>query len=245
MSTQYGLIGYPIAHSQSPMLFQKQFGKAFDYLLLPIEQIGQISTIIKENPNLLGFNVTHPYKESIFPYLDEVDESAQIIGAVNTVSIERSNRRAILKGYNTDYLGFQRSIKEFILESIHDALILGTGGAAKSIAYALTLCGIHHQLITHSNVKDALPYSELTTDHIRNTKLIINATPLGMFPHQDECPEIPYEAISNTHYLFDAIYNPEETLFLHKGKENGAHTRNGYCMLKYQAEESWKIWGLI
>lgn len=244
MKPSFGLIGYPLHHSLSPKLFQEAWGNRYTYSLYPIEKISNIRTFLRQHYHLSGINVTIPYKERIIDYLDDLDEAAQQIGAVNVVRIVRNEDNLNLKGFNTDYLGFQNSLLEFHPKPIKSALILGTGGAGKAVAYALQQEGISFMYVSRRQGAGCLTYDKLTTELLAEHKLIINTTPLGMSPWEECKPSLPYTAISEGHYLFDLIYNPEETLFLKIGKEQGAHTCNGYDMLRYQAEASWKIWGL-
>jgi shikimate dehydrogenase len=179
-------------------------------------------------------NVTLPYKQAIIPYLDRLDETAEVIGAVNVV-----HRRV---GYNTDCLGFMESIRPLIRDYDHEALVLGTGGASKAVCYGLRKLGISPTLVSRTPKKDMLGYEDLTEEVMSTHTVIVNCTPLGMLPDVDSCPAIPYERISARHLLFDCVYNPEETLFLRKGKAQGAAIRNGMEMLTGQAKAAWKIW---
>lgn len=245
MTAQYGLIGFPLSHSLSAKLFQEQFHGRYSYELFPLENLDSLHDWIFSLPFLKGFNVTHPYKENIIPYIDELDEVAKKIGAVNTVTIDRKEQRIILKGYNTDFYGFRKSLQHLHPEGNVAALILGTGGAAKAVAHALSVENIPHLFVSRTAQAGAITYQELSANLLKEKKLIINATPLGMHPLNAAKPDIPYQAIDSSHYLFDLIYNPPETLFLLEGKKREAHTQNGIGMLRYQAEASWKIWKLI
>jgi shikimate dehydrogenase len=256
MSKLYGLIGYPISHSFSKKYFSEKFEKenildsAYD--LFPIESITQLPQLIKDNPELCGLNVTIPYKENVIPFLNELDETAKIVGAVNCIKILNSNNSPnslptpFLTGFNTDVYGFRQSIKPF-LENHHErALILGTGGASKAVHYVLKEIGIDCFFVTRdkSKVKSdkVFDYEELNEYILNAFKLIVNTTPVGMFPDINKAPEIPYEFVTSSHLLYDLVYNPEETEFLKRGKEKGALTVNGLSMLYQQAEEAWRIW---
>lgn len=241
--SDFGLIGKNISYSFSKAHFTKKFeqeGLLHSYDNYDIDDISQFPSIIKNNPNLLGLNVTIPYKESIMPYLDELDDTAAEINAVNTIKIDSSGK---LKGYNTDYYGFQNSIYP-LLKSHHDsALILGTGGASKAVAYGLKCLNIPCDFVSRSqNMVAKFTYDELTEAIISSYRIIINCTPIGTHPNVNECPNIPYDAISAEHLLYDLIYNPIQTKFLICGEIKGAVISNGFNMLELQAEKSWEIW---
>jgi shikimate dehydrogenase len=246
MSTKpqlFGLIGYPLSHSFSKQYFTKKFEELqrtdCSYELFPIENIDQFPDLIKNQPNLRGLNVTIPYKEAIIPYLDEVDETAKKIGAVNTIKI--SNGKLI--GYNTDAFGFHQSIKPFVKSHHHRALILGTGGASKAVVHVLEKVGLDCLFASRSpEGENQLHYDQINEYVLNFHQLIINTTPLGMSPNVDQCPAIPYEFITDKHLLCDLVYNPEETLFMQKGKAKGATVLNGLNMLHQQAEKAWEIW---
>lgn len=242
----YGLIGYPLSHSFSKKYFTEKFEKEnisdSEYHAFPIEKIDLLPQLIKDNPSLKGLSVTIPYKESVIPFLDELDTTAKKIGAVNCLKITNGK----LIGYNTDAFGFRQSIKPF-LESQHErALILGTGGASKAVEYILSEIGIDCYFVTRdkSKVKSqkVFQYDEVNENVLNAFKLIVNATPLGMFPNVDAAPPIPYQFITSSHLLYDLVYNPAETEFLKKGKSKGASIVNGFSMLQHQAEEAWRIW---
>lgn len=241
---KFGLIGKNISYSFSKNYFSTKFQDEnildADYENFDIQHIEEFQNIIESNHRLNGLNVTIPYKESVIPYLDRLSKKAKKIGAVNTIKITKSGK---LKGYNTDYYGFKKSIKPY-LKPIHKrALILGTGGASKAIAFALKKLNIDYQFISRNPSKNGyLTYNSITKDIISTHLIIINCTPLGTFPNVNQAPNIPYEAITNNHILFDLIYNPEQTLFLKKGAQKRATTINGYSMLAYQADKAWKIW---
>ncbi len=241
---QYGLIGRPLAHSFSKKYFTKKFATEninAQYELYELEDIQLFEELINKE-NLCGLNVTIPYKELIIPYLDEVDEVAAKIGAVNVIKFIRENETLKLKGFNSDAVGFENSIKPFLKPHHKKALILGTGGASKAIEFILDRLGIEVKFVSRNSAKNRLIYSELNDVILSDYLLIINATPLGTFPNVDTCPDIPYEFLSKRHLLFDVVYNPAETLFMKKGKEQGATVLNGEEMLIGQAEEAWRIW---
>lgn len=244
LKRKFGLIGRHISYSFSRSYFQKKFDtegiKDAEYVNFDLASIEDFKKINIPFEGIAGFNVTIPYKESIIPYLDSISKKAKAIGAVNTIRITKKGR---LKGYNTDCYGFKKSLQPYLKATHRKALILGTGGASKAIAYALKDLGISYRFVSRS-AKDArqMSYKQLTPEHINTHQIIINATPLGTFPDIEACPDIPYKALDETHILFDLIYNPEQTKFLRLGKGQKARTINGSQMLKYQAEKSWRIW---
>lgn len=235
----YGLIGYPLSHSFSPGYFSEKFNKlnlvGHNYKAYPIASIEGLKNIIIKS--LRGLNVTTPYKEQIIPYMSELSELAQEIQSVNTIKIIGDK----LMGYNTDVYGFENSLTPLLGgSSVKSALILGTGGASKAVKYVLEKLGIDYLVVSRKS--DSLTYKSLTKDIIDNHQLIINCTPVGMYPNIKEKPPINYEAISDKHILFDLIYNPEKTLFLKEGEKRNAQIKNGLEMLKFQADRSWEIW---
>ena len=242
----YGLIGYPLSHSFSKKFFTQKFQKEnikdCIYKKISLKNISELKDIIDANPSMLGFNVTIPHKESIIPYLDEMDETALQIGAVNVVRIKRNNFSFSLKGYNTDAGGFEKSIQPFLRPHHKKALILGTGGASKAVAYVLKKSGIEFCFVSREKKEKHFTYSELNNSIIEEFSIIINTTPVGMYPDIDNAPAIPYKFITSSHFLYDLIYNPEETLFLKKGREKEAVTINGLAMLQLQADKAWEIW---
>jgi len=255
----FGLVGYPLSHSFSKKYFIEKFEKEniidCEYNLYPLENINQFPRLIVDNPTILGLNVTIPYKESIIPFLDELDETAKAVGAVNCIKIipGSENKGSRLIGYNTDVFGFKQSIKPF-LETQHErALIIGTGGASKAVAYVLKEIGIDCFFVSRNKEEKSrnenqassdkfFSYDELNDYIIKTFKLIINTTPIGMYPNINEAPELPYNFITSSHLLYDLIYNPTETEFLKRGKLQGASTVNGLSMLHQQAEEAWRVW---
>lgn len=242
-----GLLGKSLSHSFSKGYFEKKFldesKSDYNYANYDLENLDNLIQIITEN-KLSGLNVTKPYKESVIPFLNEMDPVAKEIKAVNCIKISWKNNTPYLIGYNTDYYGFGQSIKPFLEPSHQKALILGTGGASKAVYYALKNIGVDVYFVTSSEKKtpNCFHYSELN-EHVLNAfKLIVHCTPLGMYPKTDAFPEIPYEFLTPQHLLYDLIYNPEQTLFLQKGKEKGAVIINGLNMLKLQADKAWEIW---
>jgi shikimate dehydrogenase len=205
--------------------------------LLPIPQVDELLGLIKANPNLQGLNVTIPYKQTVIPFLNEVDIVAQTIGAVNCIAIKNS----ILKGYNTDAYGFQTSVQKFLTAKPEQAFVLGTGGSAQAVQYVLSQLQIPFVSVSRNPNGLSISYAEIET-HLKKTNLIINTTPLGMYPHTEAYPPIPYHLITDNDFLFDLIYNPAETKFMQLGKQQGAQVKNGYEMLELQAEKSWEIW---
>ncbi|MBP5476682.1 MAG: shikimate dehydrogenase [Paludibacteraceae bacterium] len=253
----YGIIGNPLGHSWSARLFNARFeneGIDAEYALHPVTLLNKntLDTLIRSR-RLLGFNVTIPYKQAVIPLLNEVDACAARIGAVNVVKVEWTGDEYRLIGYNTDYIGFRESLLPAVrgMGERH-ALVLGTGGAARAVAYALSApwdadgwAAWKVRMVSRQagdSPYDRLTYNELTEDIVRQSRLIVNCTPLGMYPETDACPAIPYEGIGSGHILYDCIYNPEETLFLRKGRGRGATTLNGKEMLALQARAAWKIW---
>ncbi len=241
MAALYGLIGYPLTHSFSPGFFNKKFnGEGINavYDTFPIGQISDFPALLKAHTGLRGLNVTIPYKQAIMPYLDELDVVAEQAGAVNCIAF--SNGKT--KGYNTDVTGFERSLLPLLQPQHTHALVLGTGGASKAVVFVLERLGIAYKMVSRNNAAGHIIYKQLTDEIAAAHKLIINTTPVGMFPHVNGLPALPYAAIGKDHLLYDLIYNPAETAFLHKGKAAGAAVKNGLEMLHLQAEAAWEIW---
>lgn len=238
----FGLIGYPLSHSFSKNYFAEKFLNEHlhdsQYQNFPLSGIQQLHDLIQQEKNLAGLNVTIPYKKTVISLLTELDEAAKNIGAVNTIKFSSGK----IIGYNTDYIGFLRSLKPLLQPHHKHALILGTGGSSKAVQYALSLLNISYTFVSRTKANNTLLYAELDKNIIEEATLIINTTPLGMFPEISACPNIPYNLLNEKNLLFDLIYNPTETLFLQKGKQHGATILNGLSMLQIQAEESWKIW---
>lgn len=242
---QYGLIGFPLRHSFSREFFNNKFANEdidAEYLNFELTSIEKFPQMIKENILLKGLNVTIPYKELVIPYLDSLDETARAVGAVNVVKFIRNKKRLTLKGYNSDVIGFQRSI-EYMLESYHQgALILGTGGAAKAASFVLKKLGLDVKMVARDMGQGDLTYEEINESTLSFFHVIINATPVGMFPKVDVCPNIPYHLLSKRHLLYDMLYNPNVTEFMKRGEKQGAVVKNGLEMLLLQAYASWDIW---
>lgn len=243
---KYGLIGYPLVHSFSKRYFTEKFEKeniASTYENFEIDSIEKFSVVVKNNPEVIGLNVTIPYKEQVIPFLDELDDAAKEIGAVNTIRVQRNGTEVRLKGFNTDSYGFETSIKPFLKSHHKKALILGTGGASKAVKYVLEKLGIDYLFVTRRVPGEKeINYDSLTKEIIEEHSVIVNTTPLGTFPKTETFANIPYEFISDNHLLYDLVYNPEVTQFLAKGKAQGATIKNGYEMLLQQAEKAYEIW---
>lgn len=243
----FGLIGFPLEHSFSAKYFAQKFEnegiKDCRYELFPLENIETLRTFIGNKPGLVGLNVTIPYKRQVIKYMDEVDPVAKQCGSVNTIKIQRTAQNIYLKAYNTDVVGFKQSLLDLIGASRPNALILGNGGSSKSVSYVLNQLNIKHHIISRKRTQCTLSYEDLHNKNLIGThKLIINTTPLGMFPNTEGAPDIPYHDITDKHFLFDLIYNPAKTKFLQLGEEKNALNKNGFQMLHIQAEEAWKIW---
>ncbi|WP_456461367.1 shikimate dehydrogenase family protein [Lutibacter sp.] len=241
---KFGLIGKSISYSFSKKYFTEKFHKlgldTFRYYNYDLPEIDEFPFILyQREEDFKGFNVTIPYKESIMKYLDEVEEEALEIGAVNTIKVTSENK---LIGYNTDVYGFQKSIEPTLKKHHKNALILGTGGASKAVSYALNKLEIQNKFVSRKSLESNFLYSDLNENIIEKYTVIINCTPLGTHPNVENSPSIPYQFITNKHLLFDLIYNPAETKFLKEGKKRGAIIKNGYEMLELQAEKSWEIW---
>lgn len=240
----YGLIGLPLSHSWSATYFNEKFSSESDigkeYHLFPLAGLNEFHNLLVKFPDLSGLNVTIPYKEKIIPYLDELDETARSVGAVNTITIVRKNGKILTKGFNTDAYGFLQTITDRMQQG--PALILGTGGGAKAVAHALKEKNIRFDFVSRKNEGPGIiSYNDLTFDLISNHLLLINTTPLGMYPDVDKFPPIPYQYLTAKHFLYDLIYNPEETEFMQRGKAMKAQTINGRQMLINQAEFSYEI----
>ncbi|MGJ8745146.1 shikimate dehydrogenase family protein [Polaribacter sp.] len=240
----YGLLGKDISYSFSRGYFTEKFIdldlKKHKYVNFDIPNISLFPAVIKEEEHLKGMNVTIPYKEAVIPFLNKLDKTAEKIGAVNTIKF---TKRGDLKGYNTDVFGFENSLLPLLKKHHKNALILGTGGASKAIAFALKKNDINYSFVSRTpKKKKEISYDDLTKEVMAKHFIIINSTPIGTSPEIEKSPNIPYEFLTKNHLLFDLIYNPAETTFLSKGKEKGATIKNGYEMLQLQAEESWRIW---
>jgi shikimate dehydrogenase len=246
MTRLYGLFGFPLSHSFSKKYFTEKFAKEgiidCAYENFESRNAVEIRAIIADNKNLRGLNVTIPHKQQVVQAMDWLDDVARSIQAVNCIKIIRSENGYKLHGYNTDAYGFEKAITPFLKPHHTQALILGTGGSSKAVAYILNKLNIQFSFVWRNDLPKGYSYDALNEQIIADHSLIINTTPLGMYPDVDAFPPIPYEHLSSQHLLFDLIYNPEETLFLRKGKAQGATTVNGMNMLIQQAEKSWEIW---
>ena len=243
---KYGLLGYPLGHSFSRNYFNQKFEAEkidAEYLNFEIPEIKEIKNVIKENPELNGLNVTIPYKEQVIPYLDDSDEDARLIGAVNVIKFSKGLFGKVkLKGYNSDIIGFKQSIEPLLKEHHRKALILGTGGASKAVFQGLKQLGVASTFVSRKAKEYCITYEEITPKVMEQYTVIVNTTPLGMYPNVNACPDIPYDLLTSDHLLYDLLYNPDETLFMRKGKEKGAVVKNGLEMLLLQAFAAWEIW---
>ena len=242
---KYGLIGYPLGHSFSVGYFNEKFSNEHinaKYINFEIPSIEDFAEVIESNPELRGLNVTIPYKEQVIPYLDSLSPEANAIGAVNVIRITRKGDKTHLKGFNSDVIGFTRSIEPLLERHHKKALIIGTGGASKAVDYGLRSLGIETKFVSRTKRPGFFTYEEITPEIIKDYNIIVNCTPLGMYPNTDVCPTLPYEAMDSHNLLYDLLYNPDETLFMQKGKEHGAITKNGLEMLLLQAFASWEFW---
>lgn len=238
---KYGIIGYPLTHSFSPAYFRKKFaalGIESTYEAFPLTDISELPDLLRKNPGIAGLNVTTPYKELVMPFLREMDEVAATIGAANCLVI----RNGLIKGYNTDAEGFEKSLVPLLKPEHTKALVLGTGGASRAVVYVLSQLCIPYKCVSGSEAPGSLSYPELTNEIVSAHKLIINTTPVGMYPDVTAQLPMPFDGIGPGHLLYDLIYNPEETMFLAAGRQRGAATKNGFEMLTIQAEASWSIW---
>ncbi len=243
---RYGLLGYPLTHSFSKRFFTEKFETEnidSTYDNFEIDNINKFPEVVKNNPEVIGFNVTIPYKELVIPFLDELNDSAREIGAVNTIKVKRNENNIYLKGFNTDTYGFETSLSPLLKDYHKKALILGTGGASKALKYVLHKRGIDYISASIEELKEKeIRYEDIDKALMKERLLIINATPLGTYPKVDTSPNIPYEHITKKHLLFDLVYNPGVTQFMKKGLEKGATVKNGYEMLLGQARRSYEIW---
>lgn len=238
---KYGIIGYPLTHSFSPAYFRKKFGGMgldASYDAFPLTDISELPELLTRYPTLAGLNVTFPYKEVVMPFLREIDEVAANIGAANCLAI----RDGRIKGYNTDVEGFERSLVPLLKPEHQRALVLGTGGSSKAVGYVLSQLGIPFSRVSTKEGAGLYTYGQLTDEMLQQHKLIINTTPVGMYPNIEGVLPLPLEGVGDQHLFYDLIYNPEETTFLAAGRQRGAVTKNGFEMLVLQAEASWAIW---
>jgi len=241
----FGLIGYPLGHSFSASYFNEKFEKEgidAEYRNFPLEKMLDFEALLEQEPGLNGLNVTVPYKQEIIPYLDSLSSTAEAIQAVNTISFRKSGGNLKLEGDNTDVIGFRTSLEEQLRPQHSSALVLGTGGSSKAVLYTLNQLGIKYTQVSRTPGPEQITYEELDSRMVADNKLIINTTPLGMHPNILTCPDLPYDAFSPDHLLFDLVYNPAKTEFLSRGEQQGAAGINGYAMLLLQAQASWNIW---
>lgn len=238
----FGLIGFPLSHSFSASYFAQKFKREnisdCEYRNFPIDTIKKLPALIQKNPALQGLNITIPYKEQVLPFLDTQDRMVKETGACNCVIIQKKK----LFGFNTDVTGFEESLKQQLKPEDKKALILGTGGASKAVAYVFRKLAIEFIFVSRENKQNAISYNDLNDQLVRTCTIIVNTTPAGMYPNISEAPPLNYDAITNKHFLFDLIYNPPLTKFLEEGVSKSARISNGLSMLEIQAEESWKIW---
>ncbi|MCI5581150.1 MAG: shikimate dehydrogenase [Phocaeicola plebeius] len=243
---QFGLIGYPLGHSFSKNFFNEKFHSEnidAEYVNFEIPTIEDFPKVVASHPHLVGLNVTIPYKEKVISYLDELDKDAASIGAVNVIRIIRNKGKVFLKGYNSDVLGFTQSIEPLLEHHHTKALILGTGGASKAVNYSLRKLGLDTLFVSRNRRNEStITYSDLTPEYMEAYKVIVNCTPVGMYPQADLCPDIPYELLTPQHLLYDLLYNPNTTLFMKRGADQGATVKNGLEMLLLQAFGAWDIW---
>lgn len=246
MKKLYGLIGYPLGHSFSRQYHNERFCREnidARYDNYELSDITMLPRLIREQPMLMGLNVTIPYKESVLPFLDSVDSTAQRIGAVNVIKIEHGDDNSVrMVGYNSDYMGFRNAIKPLLLPHHTHALVLGSGGASKAVSTALRDMGLSVKIVSRTPRNGELCYGELTDEIMKQYAVIINATPLGMYPHVNRCVDIPYDKMTTRHLCYDVVYNPQTTLFMSKAAAQGATVSNGLSMLYGQADAAWEIW---
>lgn len=241
MAEAYGIIGFPVAQSFSPAFFRELFAREgidATYTAFPLEQVTALPALLDAHPDLQGLNVTIPHKTAVIPYLDDLDPAAAAIGAVNCIAI----RHGRLKGYNTDAIGFEESLKPLLRPHHNRALVLGSGGASKAVCYVLKKLGIEFCIVSRKPDAHMLAYHDINETLLIRYPVIINTTPLGMYPDTGRCPELPYQHLTPAHLLYDLVYNPEETKFLMLGRRRGAAIKSGMEMLHLQAEAAWSIW---
>ena len=242
---KYGLIGYPLGHSFSISYFNQKFqdeGIDAVYENYEIPNIDALPEVLGSNPELKGLNVTIPYKEKVIPFLDNISPEARAIGAVNVIRVTHRGSKIELKGYNSDVIGFTKSIEPMLEKWHQKALILGTGGASKAIDYGLRNLGLETVFVSRYERPGTIQYKNITPEVVKEYNVIVNCTPVGMYPKTEVCPELPYEAMDSHTILYDLIYNPDETLFMKRGAEYGANVKNGLEMLLLQAFSSWEFW---
>ncbi len=242
---KYGLIGYPLGHSFSIGYFNERFENEnidAEYINFEIPTIDDLPEVLASNPQLKGLNVTIPYKEKVLPFLDSVSPEARAIGAVNVIRVTHKGNKVTLKGFNSDVIGFTKSIEPMLEKHHKKALILGTGGASKAINYGLKSLGLETVFVSRYERPGTIQYESITPEVVKEYNVIVNCTPLGMYPQSDVCPKLPYEALDSHNILYDLIYNPDQTLFMKNGLAHGAQVKNGLEMLLLQAFASWEFW---
>ena len=246
MNKLYGLIGYPLSHSFSKKYFTQKFEREHipnaAYELFPLKSIEAFPGLLRKQPELVGLNVTIPYKQQVIPFLDRLDPIAERIGAVNTIKIDSATSECA--GHNSDYYGFKQSLQAWLANrKVEQALVLGTGGASQAVVCVLQDLAISYTYVSRRSLPEVITYEALRTEHqLADFPLIINTTPLGMMPHTDTAPDLDYDQLTSGHFCYDLVYNPQETLFMKKAVEQGAQVKNGLEMLHLQAEKSWEIW---
>ena len=241
----YGLIGYPLGHSFSRNFFNQKFvdeGIDAVYENFEIPSIEMFLEVLEATATLRGLNVTIPYKEKVISYLDVLSPEARTIGAVNVIKVEHKDKQRVLKGYNTDVIGFMRSIEPMIEPHHKKALVLGTGGASKAVCYGLRQLNIEPVLVSRYQRPGTIQYKDITQEVVKEYNVIVNSTPCGMYPKVDDCPDLPYEALTPENLLYDLVYNPDQTTFMKRGAAQGAAVKNGLEMLLIQAQTGWDIW---
>ena len=242
---KYGLIGYPLGHSFSIGYHNEKFAREgidAEYVNFEIPNIEQLIEVLSSNPELKGLNVTIPYKEKVMEYLDYISPEARAIGAVNVIRVIHEGSKIVMRGYNSDVIGFTQSIEPMLEKHHKKALVLGTGGASKAVAYGLKSLGIESVFVSRYERPGTIQYESITPEVVQEYNVIVNCTPLGMFPKIDTCPALPYDALDEHNILYDLIYNPDETLFMKRGAARGAAVKNGLEMLLLQAFASWEFW---
>jgi len=244
---KYGIIGFPLGHSFSRDFFTEKFAREgidAQYLNFEIPDVAMLKDVLRDNPELRGLNVTLPHKQAVIPLLDELSDEAREIGAVNVIKISQlSNCKIVkLKGFNSDIIGFTESIKPLLKSHHKRALVLGTGGASKAICVGLKRLGIEWKYVSRTPHEGIITYKDITAETLQEYTVVVNCSPVGMFPKEDEAPAIPYEYLTSKHLLFDCVYNPEDTLFMQRGRAQSATVKNGLEMLCLQAIASWNFW---
>ena len=242
---KYGLIGHPLGHSFSISYFNEKFQNEnidAEYLNFDIPSIDGLFEVLALNPELKGLNVTIPYKEKVLSFLDSISPEARAIGAVNVIRVDHKGSDVRLKGFNSDIIGFTKSIEPMLEKCHKKALILGTGGASKAVDFGLRSIGLETVFVSRYERPGTIQYGSVTAEVVKEYNVIVNCTPVGMFPRTDQCPQLPYEALDEHNILYDLLYNPDETLFMYKGRKQGATVKNGLEMLLLQAFASWEFW---